>query len=788
MRNFYKVFKIVFICFFCIIKFSNSTKREFRGAWIASVANLDWPTSPTNSTQKNKDDLILLLDNLKSAGVNAVIFQIRSECDALYNSSLEPWSYWLTGQQGVAPSPNWDPLEFAVEESHKRGIEFHAWFNPFRAVRGSGYANSSNHVSVKNPNWILTFGTLKMLNPGLPEVRNHVLNVIMDVVRRYNIDGVHWDDYFYPYPTTSFPSGITSEDVSTFNTYNRGFFDIKDWRRDNINLLIKAVHDSINAIKPTVKFGISPFGIYKNGVPQGIVGLDAYNILYTDVVHWLQNQWLDYFTPQLYWGFGGGQDYATLMPWWAAQKNNRHFYPGLAPYRIIDSNWPSSTVTLQVRLNRANPNAEGEIFFRANQGITNNPKGFLDSLKQNLYFTRAITPLMSWKDNVKPNPPQNLRYEALTATSPAVLIWDAPQTASDGDVAQSYLIYHFKNNNPQVSDFENPINIVDVVGIKNKNLSPPNEIGENYFALTTIDRAGNESLPSNILQIISPTIPQLSNPVNFAMQLPPTINFIWQKLNNASEYNLQISESENFSPLTQSHTHLSDTFFVVTNLLGQKKYFWRVSAANAGGSGNFSAIREFTTGFPAVPNLIYPNNYAQGIPTNLRFNWDKTLGAKNFRFQLATSADYNSIVKDSSIIDTSISVQTLLFSKIYFWRVSASNDIGTSQWSEARRFLTVSTFVEKIPSSEPKDFVLKQNFPNPFNPTTQIEFTLWKTEFVKLTIYDLLGREIAILVNKELSAGNYRYSFVAKNITSGIYYYQLQAGDTTEIRKMIFYK
>ena len=327
-------------------------------------------------------------------------------------------------------------------------------------------------------------------------------------------------------------------------------------------MLIKAVHDSINAIKPTVKFGISPFGIYKNGVPQGIVGLDAYNILYTDVVHWLQNQWLDYFTPQLYWGFGGGQDYATLMPWWAAQKNNRHFYPGLAPYRIIDSNWPSSTVTLQVRLNRANPNAEGEIFFRANQGITNNPKGFLDSLKQNLYFTRAITPLMSWKDNVKPNPPQNLRYEALTATSPAVLIWDAPQTASDGDVAQSYLIYHFKNNNPQASDFENPINIVDVVGIKNKNLSPPNEIGENYFALTTIDRAGNESLPSNILQIISPTIPQLSNPVNFAMQLPPTINFIWQKLNNASEYNLQISESENFSPLTQSHTHLSDTFLL----------------------------------------------------------------------------------------------------------------------------------------------------------------------------------------------------------------------------------
>lgn len=266
---------------------SSNPKREFRGVWIASVINLDWPTSPGLSANTQKQQLIDLLDDLKELGFNAVVFQVRPECDALYNSSYEPWSYWLTGTQGKAPEPYYDPLEFAVEEAHKRGMELHAWFNPFRAVREVGnYQVSADHVSEKHPDWILTFDNLKILDPGLQEVRDYNTEVIMDVVRRYDIDGVHFDDYFYPYP----PNQITDEDENTFLNNWRGFFNVGDWRRDNINIFIKQVHDAIAAEKPWVKFGISPFGIWRPGYPSGITGTDAYSVLYADATAWLQQQ------------------------------------------------------------------------------------------------------------------------------------------------------------------------------------------------------------------------------------------------------------------------------------------------------------------------------------------------------------------------------------------------------------------------------------------------------------------------------------------------------------------
>ena len=786
MKIFYNLILILFFTF--LASSQVQPKREFRGAWIATVTNLDWPSNPTNSIEKNKSDLILLLDNLKAAGVNAVIFQIRTECDAFYNSPFEPWSYWLTGSQGSAPNPYWDPLEFAISESHKRGIEIHAWFNPYRAVRGSGYQNSSNHVSVKNPNWILTFGTLKMLNPGLPEVRSHVIKVIMDVARRYDVDGIHWDDYFYPYPSTNFPQGITNEDLATFNSDNRGFFDIKDWRRDNINLLIKSVHDSLKNYKKNIKFGISPFGIYKNGVPNGIVGLDAYNILYTDVLLWLQNNWLDYFTPQLYWGFGGGQDYTNLMLWWATQKNNRHFYPGLAPYRITDSNWPSSTVTNQIRLNRSSQVAEGEIFFRANQGITNNPKGFLDSLQKNLFNTKSISPIMSWNDNTKPNTPQNLRYTSTANNLPAALTWDSPQSANDGDIATFYTVYRFMNQTPQPNDFENPQNIFDVTGEKFLNISTSTDGKIYFYAVSSLDRSGNESLPTNTFEILKPNSPNLILPENFANNITTNVNFVWNKILNASSYNLEISETQNFATLAFNFPMVIDTILSAKNLLGQKKYFWRVQSINAGGRSDYSLVREFATIHPSTPKLIYPNNYAQSVPTNLIFKWEKSSSVNSYQFQLATNADFSNIAIDSTFNDTTLFAQNLLKSKIYFWRVRATNNYGISPWSEERRFLTSPNFVDEIKSIAKKDFMLMQNYPNPFNPKTTIDFYLWKNSFVRLSVYDLLGRVVESLQHGMLKEGKYSFTFKAEKIPSGIYYYRLQVGDSTEIRKMIYDK
>ena len=543
------LFYITFVILFLInISYAQSTppKFEFRGAWVASVSNLDWPTSPNLSTDQKKAKLIQLFDDLKAAGVNAIIFQVRTECDALYNSKYDPWSYWLTGRQGQAPSPYFDPLKFAVEEAHKRGMELHAWINPYRAIKSVGeYSIASNHVTKLHPDWILTFdnGKLKILNPGLQEVRDYVTNVIMDIVKNYDVDGVHFDDYFYPY------SGITNEDANTFKDYPRGFSNIGDWRRDNINIFVKEVYDSIQVAKPYVKFGISPFGIWKNGVPSGIVGLDAYNVLYADAVAWLQNKIVDYITPQLYWPFGGGQDYGKLMPWWASQAgtNGRHFYPGEAGYRIV--NWSSSSeMPRHIRLGRSNQYCQGNVYFRALVGILDNEKGFLDTLKNDLYRYPALTPRMDWKDTLKPNAPSNLRFEKLASSGVTGLTWDLPNVASDGDTASRYVVYRFDNSNIQSSDINDPSRILNIVGTREEIPTVSSTTsGKVYFAVTSVDHNSNESTLSNLVEVNAPGKPTLSIPQKYAVNQKDTVKLEWNYTADASIYQLQVSTDSTFN-------------------------------------------------------------------------------------------------------------------------------------------------------------------------------------------------------------------------------------------------
>ncbi|MFN3694958.1 MAG: glycoside hydrolase family 10 protein, partial [Ignavibacterium sp.] len=356
---------------------SNPPKREMRAAWVATVTNLDWPSSPTISTNQKKQEAINLLDQLKSAGINTIIFQIRTECDALYSSAYDPWSYWLTGSQGNPPYPYFDPLEFWIEEAHKRGMELHAWFNPYRAERNVGnYPLAPNHVVNAHPNWVLTIGTFRFLNPGLQEVRNYISNVIFDVVSRYDVDGVHFDDYFYPYPPNHMTANPTNNalDDSAFAADPRGFTNKDDWRRDNVNIMIAQVNNRIQSVKPWVKFGISPFGIWRPGYPPGITGMDAYATIYADALAWLRAQSIDYLTPQLYWPFGGGQDYAKLQPWWgdSVYVHGRHYYPGHALYRVDpgSGNWTASEIPNQIRFDRANPKVHGGVFFRAKSFVS----------------------------------------------------------------------------------------------------------------------------------------------------------------------------------------------------------------------------------------------------------------------------------------------------------------------------------------------------------------------------------------------------------------------------------
>jgi len=497
----------VFLLFFSVNLLIGQVKREMRAVWIATVTNIDWPISRFDAVAKQKTDLTNLLDNLQSAGINCVIFQIRPECDALYVSSIEPWSYWLTGQQGKIPDPFYDPLEFAITEAHARGMELHAWFNPYRAERSVGsYALSPNHVVYQHPDWILYFSKINqnLLDPGLQSVRDFVTEVIVDVVSRYNVDGVHFDDYFYPYPNSSveFP-GITTEDAATFANYPRGFTDIGDWRRDNVNLLVAQVNGGIKSIKPYVKFGISPFGIWKNGVPAGIIGLDAYSEIYADALSWISSNIIDYLTPQLYWPFGGNQDYGKLLPWWAGQMNERHLYPGQAAYRL--SIWQPDEIPRQIRLNRNTAHVFGSVYFSAKR-VLSNINGFTDSLKTDYYRLPALRPTMTWLDSIPPNEPGEL--SASNMAEGIQLSWLNPDPAADGDTAMAYVIYRFDAGDS--ANFDDPENIMSIIpGNEQVYLDDHGTESQIYaYYVTSLDRLHNESQPSNRVEYIYTSIEQ----------------------------------------------------------------------------------------------------------------------------------------------------------------------------------------------------------------------------------------------------------------------------------------
>lgn len=477
----------------------DAPKYEFRGAWIATVINLDWPDSRFGSTQAQQVQLITMLDALQEAGINAVFFQVRSESDAMYASDIEPWSHWLTGTQGQAPNPFYDPLSFAIEEAHKRGMELHAWLNPYRANRGSGYPTDPSHVTNAHPDWTLSIGDIVVLDPGLQEVRDYIATIVSDVARRYDIDGVHFDDYFYPYP----PNQITGEDAFTFSLHPRGFTNIGDWRRDNVNLMVAQVHDSLQVVNPSIKFGISPFGIWKNGVPNGIVGLDAYNDIYSDARAWIDAETIDYIVPQLYWSFGGGQDYGKLAPWWESVRNDRHFYPGHGLYRADAATYWSTLfaadeIPRQVRFNRNEEGIQGSVFFRAKNITVHPSKGFADTLRTDLYKQPALTPSMRWKDATPPATPPNLAFE-WTSDEEVRLSWETPPATGGEPAAKRYAVYRVRS--AAAPNFDEIIadaaNLIALTGENEITDRPGIADDPYYYVVTSVSANSIESAPSN---------------------------------------------------------------------------------------------------------------------------------------------------------------------------------------------------------------------------------------------------------------------------------------------------
>ena len=639
-------------------------KKEFRATWMATVINLDWPASGDIPVRFQKQSLLDRLDALKAAGINTLYFQIRTEGDALYDSDIEPWSKYLTGEEGVAPDPYWDPLEFVIEEAHKRGMELHAWLNPYRAMRtipsdftqkvsnetvkqdvneslkpflgryhdeDSKYkaagttARDSMHVANKHPEWLFVMNdAIAIMNPGLPEVIDYNVQVVMDVVNRYDVDGIHFDDYFYPYPPNHMGSSNENEalDDSTFAQYPRGFDNKDDWRRNNIDLFVEMLHDSIQVVKPWIKFGISPFGIWKSGVPSGTSGMDAYSVIYGDGIAWLEAQTIDYITPQLYWAFtrfGTAQDYGKLADWWGEQAvaNDRHIYPGHGVYRSSSSTFSGSLfdaneIPRQIRHNRNNENINGSVFFRSNNITLYSSQGFADSLKNDFYRYAALQPTMAWKDTTAPNTPENLVVNRDTEKEYVFeLSWDKPQidtqakTSAAGHVDSliKYAVYRVDTgSSPNTSEeMEQSYNLIAVTGETTyTDIAPPSEESHWYF-VTAVSRNNVESIPTTAVE---------------------------------------------------------------------------------GG-------------------------------------------------------------------------------------LVVSNDID---------------------SDIPNQFVLSQNYPNPFNPVTKIQFQLPESGFASLKVFDMLGREVATLMNRDITAGDHTVSFDASKLSSGIYIYRLIMGDVSLTKKMTLIK
>jgi len=768
-----------------------SPKREFRGAWIATVINLDWPSSAGLPVADQKSQLTTILNSLKAAGINAVVFQVRTECDAFYNSSIDPWSYWLTGAQGTPPNPFYDPLEFAIKEAHARGMELHAWFNPYRAVRNviGAYAPAPNHVSVvHDSDWVLYFPAAnhKIVNPGLPQVRDYVASVVADIVRRYDVDGVHADDYFYPYPESPFP-GITTEDTATFSQYPNGFSSaqIKDWRRDNVNRLLQQIHDSIQVIKPHVKFGMSPFGIWKSGVPSGIFGLDAYSQIYADAIAWLQDQSIDYLTPQLYWPFGGGQDYGLLQPWWAdsTAANGRHLYTGNAPYRIGTSFGDATQMKAQIEFNRANPKVQGSVQFRANF-IRDNVGGWTDLMKSDVFRTPAVVPVMSWKETVPPNAPGNLTVDSSGAVF--VLNWDPPSTATDSDTAARYLVYRFKS--ADTTDRENSDNLIAFEGVTTS--TPSGRVdttnSQYYFAVSALDKNNNESGLSNLITFGTPVVaPTLLSPPDSGL-FASTGKLQWSRPVKATGFLLHVARTSDFNPDSLITTiSTTDTSAAVAGLTPQKTYYWRTVAGGQAGTSNYSPAFRFTTGWPFPPVIISPVAVTN-VPVNPTFVWAKGTGT-SFVARVIDGAT-NATVFDTTVTDTTfVSSRKLAGNKIYRWKVMAQNAYGSSDWSLEGSFRTIITFVEQD-GPIPATYDLSQNYPNPFNPVTQIRFALPDYGLAQLKVYDILGRTVAVLVNEEVAPGTYTATFEADRLPSGTYFAVFTAGEYRIVKKMLLLK
>ena len=466
-----------------------SPKREFRGAWIQCV-NYQFMGLGTAEMQRT---LTYQLNELQKCGINAILFQVRPEFDALYASSFEPWSRYLTGQQGTPPSPYWDPLQWMIAQCHARGMELHAWINPYRAKTKGTKELAATHDYRKHPERYFWYGEQLIMDPGMPENRDYICNVVTDILLRYDVDGIHIDDYFYPYPI----KGKDFPDDASFARFGGGFSNKGDWRRSNVNVLIKKLHETIREIKPWVKFGVSPFGIYRNesSDPLGskTKGLQNYDDLYADVLLWAREGWIDYNIPQIYWHIGHPvADYETLVKWWARNTENRPLFIGQSVMNTVQNADPKNPSINQLprkmALQRAYQTIGGSCQWPASAVVENAGK-YRDALIAEYHKYPALPPVFDFMDNEAPAKVRKMK--PVWTEDGYILFWTAPKYKEEMNRAVQYVVYRF--NDKEKVNIDDPSHIVAIT--RDNFYKLPYEDGKTKYryVVTALDRLHNES-------------------------------------------------------------------------------------------------------------------------------------------------------------------------------------------------------------------------------------------------------------------------------------------------------
>lgn len=597
---------IVLLAIVSVVSFAANPKREMRATWVATVKNIDWPTAMSASLQQR--EMIKMLDSIQSLNMNTVLFQVRTCCDALYDSKYEPWSSWLKVNRGQ--KPEYDPLAFVLEECHKRGLACHAWMNPYRySITGNKWTGvHDNPLNYENthPEWLLYYSNNIILDPALPEVRQRIKEVVGDLLSKYDVDGIIFDDYFYAY------GGTTDEDAASVAKYKPADMNVHDWRRDNVNRMVKDVYDTIQAVKPWVTFGISPFGIWttdysvaqKEGItlPSGITGGNMYQEIYCDPVAWLKAGTVDYISPQLYWKTGGGQDYAKLCPWWAnlANQFGVHFYSSMAVYKYAEKTDAAYTVAelqRQTNTNRssATDNAFGPVFYNTRAWVFD--AAFRNAFRAKELAYPALPPAINWKPAEEQPMVTELTLNGQTLT------WKH-QNADK----VNYVVYAVPNSFRNRPGIFSTAEVLVGMAFDTEYTLPKHITAASYkVGVAVLDRYGNEYSLRILGETEDKAVPAvLSAPYNHQVFPSWPVTFSWKAVPKADSYVLQIATDPEFKHIVvaQEQTGTSFNSSARLNLKELGEYYWRVKVRKANADDVWSEPYHLLVGdYDALPEI-----------------------------------------------------------------------------------------------------------------------------------------------------------------------------------------